>query len=258
VHTTKRRYIIGLILSASIVFPGIIFSQDSNYTKVVIQFIDRVKKDSIEKIAEHTSYPFIRQTPLPDIKSKKDFERHYHEVFDDSLVNLIVHSDIKNDWAEMGWRGIMFLNGEVWLDYNGSLQAVNYESKIEQQKRDSLVSIDKSKLYPALQKFQSPVLYWSTKSFKIRIDDLGDYNYRYASWSASKKQSDKPDLVIMHGKVEFDGSGGNHDYVFKNDGYTYVCSVIVMGEEGSPTDVLTISKNGKEILNEAAVKIIGE
>ncbi len=34
----------------------------------------------------------------------------------------------------MGYRGIMFLDGELWLDYDGDLEGVNYESKIEQQK----------------------------------------------------------------------------------------------------------------------------
>jgi hypothetical protein len=257
-HKTKHHYIIGFILSAFIVIPGIIFSQDGDYTKVVIRFIDRVKKDSIEKIAENTNYPLSRETPLPGIKSKKDFECRYHEIFDDSLINLIINSDVKKDWSAVGYRGIMFLNGEVWLDYDGNLQAVNYESKIEQQKRDSLVLNDKSKLYPSLRNFKAPVLYWQTDKFRIRVDDLGNYNYRYASWPVSKKQSDKPDLVLINGKVEFDGSGGNHNYIFKNDVYTYICQVTVIGEEDEAPDVFIILKNGKEILNETAVKLSGE
>jgi hypothetical protein len=174
------------------------------------------------------------------------------------LVKLIINSDIKKDWSEMGYRGIMFLDGELWLDYDGDLEGVNYESKIEQQKRDSLILIDKSKLYSTLRNFKTSVFYWTTKKFKIRVDDLGDYNYRYASWPINKKQSDKLDLVLMNGQIKFDGSGGNHDYIFKNGVYTYICSITVVGEEDEAPDVLRILKNGKEILNETAVKLIGE
>ncbi len=255
---TNQYFLIGFLISVSITFCGSAMSQDTDYYKVVNQFIDCIKNDSIEKIAENTIYPLSRETPLPDIKSKEDFQNRYHEVFDDSLVKLIINSDIKKDWSKMGYRGIMLLDGELWLDYDGDLEAVNYESKIEQQKRDSLLLIDKSKLYPGLQKFKEPVLYWATKKFRIRIDDMGDYNYRYASWSINKKQSDKPDLILMNGKIRFDGSGGNHDYIFKNGVYTYICRTIVVGEEGSLPYAFIILKNGKEILNEPAVKITGE
>lgn len=38
-------------------------------------------------------------------------------------------------------------------------------------------------------------------------------------------------LVIIGGMLSFDGSGGNYFYNFMNNGYCYVCYVIVLGIE---------------------------
>jgi len=244
------------IISLFIFCPAITFSQDSNYINTVVQFIDIVKQNNIEKITERTNYPLKRQKPLTDIGSKKDFQNRYHEVFDDSLMKLIINSDVKNDWSEMGWRGIMFLNGKLWLDEEGNLTSVNYESQIENKKRDSLVAIDKLSLYPGLRNFKAPVLCWETKKFRIRIDDLGNSRFRYASWPVNKDQSAKPDLVLMNGKVKFDGSGGNHEFIFENNGYTYVCNIMVIVADDSEPYTLTVLKNGQEIFSEAAVRIV--
>jgi hypothetical protein len=64
--------------------------------------------------------------------------------------------------------------------------------------------------------------------------------------------SDKPELIILNGKDEPEGTGGNEMYIFKNDGYTYQCFIIVMGEESSPPASLTILKGNETILTEDA------
>jgi hypothetical protein len=156
------------------------------------------------------------------------------------------------DWSEMGWRGIMFLDGDIWLDLDGRLIGVNYQSEIEKEKRESLLKIDKNSVHESIREFKAPVCILETSKFRIRIDDIGDYNYRYVSWPINSKMSDKPDIILLHGEFISEGSGGNHGYVFKNGDYSYDCEIIEMGEDDSPPALLIVSKGDKEVLSEKA------
>lgn len=157
----------------------------------------------------------------------------------------------------MGWRGIMLDNGLLWIDTDGNLISVNDQSDFEKKQWKQLVAKEKNKIYPALKKFEAPVLFMQTKDLKIRIDDLGNFNYRYASWDVSKNQSDKPALVLTQGKLEWDGSGGNHFFTFKNGDHTYRCYISVIGTSETPPARLTVLKNDREILGEPALKYQG-
>ena len=107
-------------------------------------------------------------------------------------------------------------------------------------------------LHTSIQKFKQPICIIETSAFRIRIDDLGEGNYRYASWSLKNKMSDKPDLVLENGEYIPEGSGGNHTYHFKKQDYVYDCSIIVLGDAISPPAVLTIYKSGKRISSQNA------
>src|SRR5690348_17129077 len=233
------------------------FAQQTGYDKIISKFILDVRDNKVKEIAKETEYPFCREYPIPCINSEKEFISRYNQLFDDSLKKLIVNSKVHNDWKYMGWRGIMLFNGVLWLDTDGKLISIGYQSAFEKREWTRLVEAEKSKLYPGLKELKSPILFMETKKFKIRIDDLGEGTYRYAEWPISKTQSDKPDLILTDGKIEFDGSGGNHDYVFKKGNYTYTCYVAVMREEDSPPARITVLKDEQEILNEPALRIEG-
>ena len=189
--------------------------------RLVKDFIDCVKNHNVEKLSTKVAYPFNRQYPIPSIKNKEDFLKRYDEVFDDKLTKLIVDSDPLKDWSAVGWRGIMLLNGELWLDYDGTLITVNYQSAVEAKKMNELIQLEKSQLYAALKEFKLPVHILETTKYRIRIDDMGNYTYRYASWKIDSKMSDKPDLIILNGEFVSAGSGGNHSFEFTNGAYKY-------------------------------------
>ena len=219
--------------------------------KIVVEFIKNVKNKNLEEICSTMSFPFTRKYPIPEIKSMEEFLIRYNEIFDDSLTKRIVNSDPNNDWSEMGWRGIMLFNGELWLDYDGRLISVKL-SRFEENEFDELVKIEKKDLYVSIREFKQPICILETSKYRIRIDDLGNWNYRYVSWPLSRKMSDKPEVVLEKGEYIPEGSGGNHSYKFKNAGYIYECSIIVMGEENSPPALLTIYKGDKVILSQRA------
>lgn len=230
------------------------FSQVPNTEnqKVIADFITAVGQRNKEELSGKIAYPFKRAYPLPPIKNKQEFLNRYNEIFDDSLVNIIETSKPGKDWTKMGWRGLMLRNGLLWLDEDGRLIAVNYQSAAESKKRLSLIDKQKNYIHPSLQTFERPVCFLKTKKFKIRIDDMGNGNYRYASWSLQNKQSDKPDLVIENGESIHEGTGGNHRYEFKNDGYVYSCDVNVLRKKTYPPATLTIYKGEKAILSQPA------
>jgi hypothetical protein len=220
--------------------------------KLVYDFIDYIKNNDREKLADKISFPFNREYPIPSIKNEQEFLVRYNEVFDDTLTKTIVDSKPSSDWSAVGRRGIMLLNGEVWLDYDGRLIAVNYQSHAEAKKRVELIDIDRSQLNESLKQFKEPVLILETIKYRIRIDDMGEGFYRYASWKLESKMNEKPDIIIFKGEYKPDGSGGNHSFIFHNGEYTYDCAIIILGEDGLPPAYLTIYKGDKEILSQKA------
>ncbi len=59
---------------------------------------------------------------------------------------MIISSNINESWSAVGWRGIMFKNGELWIDYDGKIIAVNYQSAFERNKIKKLTEKDKTSL----------------------------------------------------------------------------------------------------------------
>jgi hypothetical protein len=222
------------------------------YQKFIKSFIDNVKNVKKEAVADMIKYPFGRDYPIPSIKNKAEFVKRYDQIFDATLKNKIIKSNPAKDWSEMGWRGIMLDQGDIWIDTDGRLMSINYQSQYEKDLKDKLIAGEKGKLNPALANFKEPVCVLETSKFRIRIDDLGKDNYRYASWSLKQSMSEKPDLVITNGKWIQDGTGGNHHYDFKKGNFLYQCYITVLGTKDSAPANLTIYQNGKEILNQDA------
>ena len=224
----------------------------TQHHEVVIDFINCFKNNDRTKLAGLVAYPLKREYPLPAINNKEEFLQRYDEVFDAKLVDMIVSSTLNKDWDAVGWRGIMLNRGDLWLDYDGTLIGVNYQSDAEAKKRTALIEAVRKQLHRSINKFAEPVCVLSTANHTIRIDDMGQDKYRYASWKKGAEMSDRPDLVILNGEVFPDGSGGNHHYIFKNGNYTYECGIVVLGEEDSSPASLIVYKKGKEVLNERA------
>jgi hypothetical protein len=144
----------------------------------------------------------------------------------------------------------MLDQGSLWLDYDGTITAVNYQSDAEKCLMDELIETEKKSLYPSLRVLEAPVLVGVTDKFIVRIDDLGNSEYRYAVWPKGSQESSKPDLILKNGEIVFDGSGGNHYFNFKNGNYVYKVNVIVMGSDQDPPGLLEIYKSDKLILTQ--------
>ena len=208
---------------------------------LVRAFLRVFRSQDRRQLADLVRLPLRREYPLPSIRTADEFLERYDELFDRKITATIVDSEIA-DWSGMGWRGIMLHRGIVWLDYDGFLTALNYESEQETEKRRALVEEERAELHSSLKEYDYPVLEWKTESFRFRIDYMGDENYRYASWDADVSHDLAPDLLLSHGSVVIEGSGGNHHYVFVNGSYVYIVDVSIVGPISSPPGWLTVFK----------------
>jgi len=208
------------------------------------------KSNNVDKVSDIISFPLERQYPIPSIKNKNEFNKRFSEVFDKILIDKIANSNIEQ-WSEVGWRGIMLDNGVLWMaNSDGIITAVNYQSDFEKKLRIDLIDREKENLHNSLKTFESPTYKIKTKNYLIRIDELTNDKYRYASWKISDKETSKPDIILNDGELEFEGSGGNHVITFFKGKYTYKVYRNTIGEESSPDITLEIEKDGKTILSE--------
>ncbi len=112
----------------------LVFSQelDANYQGKISQLIECFKNNDKEKIADLIVYPLSRVYPIPAINSEKELISRFDEIFDDTLIRMINSSNPALDWSEVGWRGIMLLNGEIWVDTDGKIIGINYQTSKSQ------------------------------------------------------------------------------------------------------------------------------
>jgi len=98
-------------------------------------------------------------------------------------------------------------------------------------------------LHSSLQEYVGNVAECETARLHIRIDEMGENNYRYASWQKGKPTTETPTLVIQNGK--YVSGKGNAQYAFEYNDFTY--SVVF---EQANSGYLAIYRDGKEILRE--------
>lgn len=208
------------------------------------------KEKNIDKISSIIRFPLRREYSIPAIQDKKEFKQRFSEVFDKILIDKIANSKIEQ-WSEVGWRGIMLDDGVVWMaNSDGIITAVNYQSDFEKKLRSDLIAKEKENLHISLKTFESPTYKIRTKNYLIRVDELNNDKYRYASWKISEKETSKPDIILNNGELKFEGSGGNHIITFVQGKYTYKVYRNIIGEENSPDITLEIEKDSKTVLSE--------
>lgn len=228
----------------------------AEYRPFVQQLVDAAEARDHQALANQMKYPFKQEYPIPAIKTPAEMMNRFGEVFDDAILKSIATSRVGQDWQTMGWRGIMLGSGEVWMDFDGKVIGINHQTAQSAKLKAELIARQKSELHPSVREYKSPELMWQTEKFIIRIDELDDGHYRYASWARGKTLADKPDLVLKNGTVRVEGTGGNHTYLFTSGPYRYECVVTVLGERGVPLGELVVYKDDVEIVHQPVIKVL--
>ncbi|MCF8330723.1 MAG: hypothetical protein K9I37_10330 [Crocinitomicaceae bacterium] len=218
--------------------------------KEIKKFILLFKKNETEEIVKRISYPLVRDFPIPAIQNEVEMNTYFDEVFDESLKTEIAKST-PSDWSQVGWRGIMLNQGVVWLsDDATTITGINYRSKKSDERYSKLIEAQKAAVHTSIAEFKRPIFSSITASYMIRIDETTEGVFRYVSWKAGQKQSEKPELVLNKGSVEYSGSGGNCVYIFRSGKYIYRVFRNIMGEGYDKAVTLSVEKEGMVILKE--------
>lgn len=232
---------------------NLLYAQDERLSQDKIDRVQTVinlfKTKNIKGISEIVNYPLSREYPLTDIKSKQELIKRFNDVSDRSVIDEISKSKM-TDWSEVGWRGIMLHRGTMWIDTDGKIIALNHQSETEKKQRLKLISEQKESLHSSLKSFKNPIYKFKTKHYLIRIDELENEKYRYASWKSNQNESAKPDIILTDGNLEFSGSGGNHTIIFKKGNFKYIVYRFHIGANDTPEISFSVEENNKEILNE--------
>lgn len=122
------RFIILFVLLLNTSFISAQVTKESSL-RIVQNFIHTIESGDPQAISELVHYPLRRGASTPAIGDKAEFIARFDEIFDENILKIITNSNPATDWSEVGWQGIMLLDGEIWLDYDGKLIAVNYASK---------------------------------------------------------------------------------------------------------------------------------
>ncbi|MCL2800317.1 MAG: hypothetical protein FWD28_00980 [Treponema sp.] len=93
---------------------------------------------------------------------------------------------------------------------------------------ENIILEQKINLHESLIGFEELRLLCETETYIIRIDLLNNGNYRMVLWTIDKTQYESPDLVLVNGERIFDGSGGNHYYIFDLDNVKYILLVDIL------------------------------
>lgn len=166
-------------------------------------------------IAKLVQYPVTRLHPLPLIKNEDQFLENYGDFFDDKTISELEKS--KNDiWSN--WQGTTIGSGLIWLN-SGRIYSFNISTELQKKKSKEKL---KEKLHPSAQNFDNILFECKTKKHFIRIQNSNKKIY-YFSWKNEKDLSQKPEIVLT-GNVDYQGTGENTLYTFKNENYIYQVS----------------------------------
>lgn len=234
--------------------PSIIEITEEQKQQYVRTFIDCIKNDNVDLLKTLVEYPLRRRYPLKRITTQEEFKSKYNEMFDDKLKSEIIYSSPELDWEKTEFNGINLKSFSVGLT-NGSKLDHLFLSKVEEERRDSLIKMDRDTLHSSIQHYESPDLQLKTSKSTIRIYITDVEKCSLVIWDKDSSLSTKPKMVIDKGIFYFPATIGTH-YSFYRDSYRYE---IIIGKDGKhhgkPVEFITY-KNNKIISREPAIELL--
>jgi hypothetical protein len=192
----------------------------SRYFQRIVKLICQ---DSIADLAQLIDYPLKRENPVPDITTPKEFILYSPILFDSAFKRKLASYNDSNIFQHEGVIGLGggHFSGDIWLDEDGKIKCVNYQSAEELKLQQRLVKETKNIIHKSVNMWKKNYVTCETDKFIIRVDLMDDDDLRYVAWSKPKKISDAPDIVLFNGAQEFQGTMGGVTYTFENHDYYY-------------------------------------
>jgi len=185
--------------------------------------VQLIKEDKAVELSKLIHYPLGRENPLPDINNATDFVKYYSTLFDDAFKKQLKFYDDSVIFEHHDTYGLVGGNfrGEIWMDEDGMITTVNYESAKELTLKQALIAKAKREVHPSVNTWDENIMVCRSEKLLIRLDRT-DKGIRYVCWSKGKQMSEQPDLVLYNGVEEAQGTQGGWTWTFNNNGWTYV------------------------------------
>jgi len=261
---TLRTVIVSMVMVFAYIMPTqSSFALEPQQKQVVSKLIEAFKQNNRVAVVNMVSYPLERQAPIPAINNQNEFMQRYDEVFDRTLLNTIIRSNIHTDWDNIGWQGVILNNGIVALDPDGNITEIKHVSSFEQTflnriQAEKIAKRDpkgRRALHRSVNEYNQALVELTTNRFHIRVDEVAQGQLRYASWALNKNTSDVPDLILNNGRM-LPGSGRNQRFIFNDGTSSYELSVHSTGASAVPAALLEVYEKGQLRGREVATKVI--
>lgn len=207
---------------------------DNRFTRI----IRLVKEDRVDVLSKLIVYPIKRSNPLPDITNAKEFTTYYPIIFDEAYKRKLKRYSTSVIMEHNGLYGLIgnSFHGDIWMDDEGKIRSLNIESKQEVILRNQLTKKIQQQAYPSVNSWKRNIIVGKSDKLLVRVDLMANDSIRYVSWSKGKSISEKPDLVLLNGKQESQGTMGGCTWIFKNGDWTYIVDDVEMCADDSPKD----------------------
>ena len=207
-----------------------------------------IKENNAAALSELVSYPLKQPNPIPDINTRKEFIAIYPMLFDKVFKQKLASTHFNQTNTIDRYDGFGILNGDIWLNEAGKIIAFNHISPGEQELMDKLTREIKQKMPKEIAAWKRNILVCETPKFLVRIDLMENDSLRYISWSKPKTIADEPDIMLLNGVIESQGTMGGVTYTFKNKEWTYIVDRVFMAETREQEGMfLRLSNGDKEI-----------
>lgn len=234
--------------------PSIIEITEEQKQQYIRTIIDCVKNDNVDLLKTLVEYPLRRRYPLKRITTQEEFKSKYKELFNETLKTEIIYSSPELDWEKTEFNGIHLKSFSVGLTNGGKLDHL-FLSKDEEERRDSLIEIDRDTIHKSIKKYKYPLLHMTTSKSNIRIYMMSDpRKCTLAIWNKDSSLSSKPELIIEKGLFYYPPWSHVH-FSFYNAPYKYEIFIDKDGNyHGKPVEFITY-KNDKIISREPAIEL---
>ena len=189
-------------------------SGDAIKTKLA-KAIQCIAENDAEGFASRCHYPVNINSIDKIVDTPEEMVQLFNILFPEDQRQLFKNKN-ENDWEEMGWRGIMYSDGDFWDEnFDGKISAINYSSKETERLEEKKKEMASSCLHPSLQNKDWEI----TQSYKcdngiiFRIDYRAkDEKYRFLLFEQGKSFNEIPNYV-MYGEY----SNNDNGYHFSDD-----------------------------------------
>lgn len=199
----------------------------------LVEIMQAIRTDNKQLLAKHVAYPFELDYPLPPIMNANEFVYYYDCIITKEIKNSMKHATL-HDWETVGWRGVMFDNGQVWLHDYLHITGVTYnlngkmlnDWKRYCAKEQKLLNIPNctTPAYCFSASDTSIIVYvyhnCDKENFAVGYDGLEETGYRICLLDKTGRKTFDEQVLLSVG-----GSAHNRYFMAQNDSITISLAV---------------------------------